>query len=250
MQLVRHLPLARARGCRARVVELVSLAKSADAADGCHALVPGREAAVRCAATKPAAVYGTPGVGIIGKGAGRRLCQHPRRQRERSEHDCSNSHRKPPFVVVPDKQTHAMLVRPPPTDARRAFQKLVNPLELRLGERAAARVESRKRQNQEFVMCALGPRVRGDESFPRKRESRKRQFKSLCAGHRFRGDERKRVSQSRVHPPTTNGEKSYAFCTQNWYMPEKVSGCFASSSCQRSKSVSDQPLAENSARWR
>jgi hypothetical protein len=73
MQLVRHLSLAPARGCRARVVELVALAKSADAADGYHALVPGREAAIRCAAAKSGAVDGTPGIGIVGKGAGRRF---------------------------------------------------------------------------------------------------------------------------------------------------------------------------------
>src|SRR5262245_62072142 len=143
MQLVvRHLSLALARGCRARVVELVALAKSADAADGCHALVPGREAAIRCAAAKSAAVDGTPGIGIVGNGAGWRLRQSRRRQRERGEHDCSNSHRKSPFVVVPDKQTHAMLVRPPPTDACRTFQKLVNPLSESCGlrERGAARL--------------------------------------------------------------------------------------------------------------
>ena len=33
----------------------------------------------------------------------------------------------------------------------------------------------------------------------------------------------------------------YAFCTQNWYIPENVSGYFVSTSCQRSRSVSDQP---------
>src|SRR5262245_64406688 len=122
MQLVRHLSLARARGCRARVVELVALAKSADAADGCHALVPGREAAVRCAAAKSAAIDGTPGIGIVGKGAGWRLRQSRRRQRERGEHDCSNSHRKSPFVVVPDKRTHAMLGHATPADAPGRFK--------------------------------------------------------------------------------------------------------------------------------
>ena len=37
------------------------------------------------------------------------------------------------------------------------------------------------------------------------------------------------------------------FCTQNWYMPEKVSGYFVSTSCQRSRSASDQPAAANCA---
>src|SRR5262249_6631113 len=48
--------------------------------------------------------------------------------------------------------------------------------------------------------------------------------------------------------PENAGGGYHVFCTQNWYMPEKVSGYFVSNSFQRSRSVEDQPAAENSAR--
>src|SRR5262245_34939239 len=99
----------------------------------------------------------------------RRLRQDCRRQRERGEYDCSNSHRKSPFVVVPGQQH---VSSPHPGGCASAFQK------------------TRERPNSVHSRASGNPE--GNKSGRRH-----------VLGPRFRGDERERVTQSHVRPSTT-----------------------------------------------